>query len=283
MSTIATYKESTYELPTPGCHAAVCAAVVDMGTQHDEKFQSDRAKIRITWELVDETYKVDDQDVRFQVGKEYTRVLSPKSSLKKDLEAWCGLSISAKEAQSIDMKNFLNTGCLLQIVHNEGSERTYANVNAIMSLPAGQRVAPAAKPLLFDMDDANTYANFYLLPRWLQERIAQSPEFANTGLELPPQEETAGKEPAAVPVQAVPATSAPSQPTQAGFMPAAQSAQTAPQQPMGAYVQAPSPAPVMPQANMSGIPAAQYAQAMPMQYVQAAGVPILNGDGDLEF
>lgn len=123
-----------YPLPPEGLHKAVCVDVVDLG-ELDTKFGS-KHKLSIIFELEDE----DEEGRRFIVGKRYTWSLNEKSNLRKDLERWLGKKYRSEELLAgIDLEEFLGLNATIFIAHNQGEERTYANIETI--LPANGKGA----------------------------------------------------------------------------------------------------------------------------------------------
>jgi hypothetical protein len=167
-----------FEMAPGGTHIAVCYRYVDLGTQ-DGSYQGKPRKahkVMITWELVDEKMA----DGRpFSISKTYTLSSHEKSGLRKDLEAWRGAKFTDEEIQRFDLSTLMGKPCMLNVVHNDKGEQTYANVGGIMRLPKGS-ASPARvnETIFFDLDarpfDAETYAK---LGERLRETIAKSPEY----------------------------------------------------------------------------------------------------------
>ena len=61
----------------------------------------------------------------------------------------------------------------------------YANVETILALPRGRSVPAPQETTWFDFDDPSSYGVFEKLPRYVQEKIAEAENFADTGLKLP--------------------------------------------------------------------------------------------------
>ena len=120
------------------------------------------------------------------VSKEFTLSLNEKSKLRQALQSWRGKAFTAEDLQGFDLKKVLGVGCQLQIIHKEGSNgTTYANVETILALPRGRSVPAPREITWFDFDDPASYGVFEKLPRYVQEKIAEAENFADTGLKLP--------------------------------------------------------------------------------------------------
>lgn len=166
--------------PPEGSHIARIIRIIDMGTQHSDKFNSDQHKIRITFELVNEKYVFDEDkgEQPFLVDRQYTLNLSPKASLRKDLENWLGRKFTKKELEDgFDMAKLIGSAGQLQIVHTEVGDEIYGNINGLMSVPKGTKVPKAVNDeYILDLDDFDQEI-FDQLPDWMQELIEASPEY----------------------------------------------------------------------------------------------------------
>ncbi len=102
------------------------------------------------------------------------------------LQSWRGKAFTAEELQGFDLRKVLGIGCQLQIIHKEGNNgTTYANVETMLALPRGRSVPAPQEITWFDFDDPSSYGTFEKLPRYVQEKIAEAENFADTGLKLP--------------------------------------------------------------------------------------------------
>ena len=170
-----------FELAPDGTHLAVCYRVVDLGTQPTTYKGETRHKhvILISWELSEELM----QDGRpFTIGKRYTYSSHKKAALRQDLESWRGRAFTEDEFGTFDIGNLIGVNCLLNVVHdyNERTERTYANIVAIMRPPKGSpmRGSPINPSFCFSLADRPfDHATFGELSERVQEIIKQSPEY----------------------------------------------------------------------------------------------------------
>lgn len=160
-----------------GTHSAVCFQVLDFGTQEDlyEGKTTIKPKIWLGFEVPSEL-KSDGEP--FVIGREYTFSSSERSTFRKHLQAWRGKPFEDSDfgpEGSFDVENLIGVGCLISVEHNK-NER--AVITSIMAMPKGA-VAPVAKtPRSFlDMSGSFDVEVYNSLPEWMQERIAQSPEF----------------------------------------------------------------------------------------------------------
>jgi len=167
--------ESTFEPIPEGVHRAICYGIIDLGLQYSEKFDKKAHKVQILWELPDETFEQDGEKKPRVISKEYTLSLSEKSTLRKDLQAWRGKSFSEEELKGFDLKNVLNVGCQIQIIHTERNGKVYANIASIMGLPKSMAIKGTVNPLIyFDLSDKDAIVKLAELPVWLQDKIKAS-------------------------------------------------------------------------------------------------------------
>jgi hypothetical protein len=161
------------ELAPEGTHTAICVRVLDLGTQHSEKW-GDKHKINLAFELLDEQT---DEGEPFVVYKQYTASLSNRSTLAGDLKSW--LNQKFEKDDEFDLEDLLGKAGLVTIVHTDGDDdKVYANIDTITGLPKNTKVRKASEKLvsLFLNDDFDQEV-FSELPEFLQERIASSPEY----------------------------------------------------------------------------------------------------------
>lgn len=167
-----------FELCPAGNHLAVCFQLVDLGTQKTNYLGQvkHQHKIRIAWEIPDELM----EDGRpFMISNEYTFSMYDKAKLRHHLESWRGRPFVESDFETFDLKNILGTACLLNVVHNKSENgKTYANISAVAALPKGttkpNQLVNAILYFSFDEPAANVFDS---MPEWMQQKIAQSPEY----------------------------------------------------------------------------------------------------------
>lgn len=143
MEQLAQVKEYT---PAPqGTHLAVCTGVElkTVPSRFSETGESD--VYRITWELLDE--RMEDGN-RFAVSRLYNPVWGTPgqpSNMRKLVDSWFGKSHSKGELNAFSASDLISQRALLQVIHEEKDERTFAKVNAVLPAPG-----PTAVP---DVDD----------------------------------------------------------------------------------------------------------------------------------
>jgi hypothetical protein len=175
MSLIAKVGESKFEPISEGVHVATCIAVIDLGEQYSTIYDNVSHKALLTFELHDETVKVDGEEKNRFTSKEYTVSLGEKANLRKDLESWRGKKFTDAELQGFDLKNVLGKSCQVQILHREKAGKTYADISTIMSMPKGmQAPSPQSELIYFDFDDMDFEEKLAKLPEWIRTKITGS-------------------------------------------------------------------------------------------------------------
>lgn len=162
-----------------GTYPAVCCGLFDIGEQYSELFDKSTHKIVIQWEIPSETIETE-SGLKPRVQSEtYTLSLNEKAALRKVLESWRGRQFTEDELKEFDLRNILGVGCLITVIHRDGSNgNTYANVGSVAKLPKGF-AAPIGTiaPVSFDLDDPDAYEKLGDLPEWLQKRVKNSNEY----------------------------------------------------------------------------------------------------------
>jgi len=167
-----------FELCPPGNHIAVCYGVMDVGT-HERQYRDGpkiERRLRLMWEIPGETMS----DGRpFAVSREYKLSGHEKSNLRKHLDSWRGKRFTDEDFDKFDLQMLLGKGCMLQVVHNEVGDRTYANVETLGSLPKGMQVDQTVNDHVYLSLEAGEYRHdvFESLHERTQEYIMESPEW----------------------------------------------------------------------------------------------------------
>ncbi len=160
-------------LAPSGSHIALCNMVVYLGIQARSAYPDPKPQVLISWELPYEIVEWEVEGKKFKgpktVAKTYTASMGKKANLRKDLESWRGKAFSEGEAGSFDVGKILGQGCMLNIVHKVGDDRTYANVVGISGVPKGTTLPGFhTKPVYYGEDDKTLYDD---LPQWVRTKI----------------------------------------------------------------------------------------------------------------
>jgi len=164
-----------------GQYSAVCFALCDLGTQHDQIYGTNKRKMAVCWELPELQIDYEENGRKLKrpatMIRTYTRSLHEKAALRADLEAWRCKAFTAEELQGFDISKLIGAGCLMQIVHNESGGKTYANISTLMKLPQGSSVSGGLDAHVFNIDEDGLDVLPEWLPDWAKEKIQASKEY----------------------------------------------------------------------------------------------------------
>jgi hypothetical protein len=121
----------SFEPAPAGTHLARCVRLIDLGTQHNEKFGNTKHQVLVFWELPTEL----DGEAPFIVWRRYTCSIHDKAILGKHLASWRGRPFDPLELEGFELKNIVGKPCMITVVHNTkettSGKTTYANVNSV--------------------------------------------------------------------------------------------------------------------------------------------------------
>ena len=170
--------------PAPaGTVMATCFRVVDLGTQ-ETNFQgriSHKPMLMLSWELHCDEKMNDGRP--FMISKRYTYSMHEKATFRHDLESWRGRAFTeadfAGPPTGFHVKKLLGVPCLLNVVHTDKGDKTYANVASISNLMKGMKPPPLANPIAYlSLDPAEfDHAVFETLTDYVKGTIMKSPEW----------------------------------------------------------------------------------------------------------
>ena len=176
-----------FEKAPAGIHVAIAIRIVDVGTRQTEwKGQKkEQHQIMVTWELPNARMTEGETAGKpFIVSKFYTLSMYDNSRLRKDIDAWRGVKLTDKQADEFNITKLLKVPCMLQIIHETAKDgKEYANINAIMGLPAGTTVPPMTNDSYYLSLSAEYFdpAVFAKLGDKMRERIMETPEWKELG------------------------------------------------------------------------------------------------------
>ena len=163
-----------------GLHHAVCYAVYDLGTHYDERWEKRSRRVLIMWEIPNERIDIE-RDGKMQnlpraISKRYTLSLHPKSGLRRDLEGWRGKAFTDDELNGFDLHDLLRANCMLQVVHKEGNNRTFANISSVSRLMKGlNKLEPENGLKFYSFDDGGSLPDG--TPEWVADKIHTADEW----------------------------------------------------------------------------------------------------------
>lgn len=166
-------KETTGPQVPVGTHIAVCYRIVDLGTQPDSGF-GEKQKVVIFWELPHERIVVEGKERPMGMSRFYTKTLSKRGNLRKDLVAWRGREFTKEELEGFELRNILGKPCQLSVVANEQGK---SQVDAVVAVPKGMAVPPPLNPIMEYSIEEGKNAGYKLLPGWVQEMCDQCLEW----------------------------------------------------------------------------------------------------------
>ena len=160
----------SFEMTPAGVHKARCVRIVDMGTQHNIKFDVLRRRVMFLFELP-ETQMVDGKP--FSISSFFTLSMNKKSNLRPFLESWRAKKFKDDEAANFDISKLVGIPCTLNIVH----DGDYANIQSIMPCKKSECPKQINESFIFDLDDYSD-ERFGQLSEKMQEYIKITPEWA---------------------------------------------------------------------------------------------------------
>lgn len=166
---------SGFEQLEPGAYPARCVSVIDLGIQQTPF--GGKEKVYIGFEVPSERCAWKDKDGKEHegpalIGSRFTNSINEKAILGQHLIGWRGKPFTEQERQGFDLFNILGKPCLLNVVHTEKNNKTYANIQSIMRLPKGMEVPAGETELLaYSPMDPNTAGFFDKLPEWAQKVV----------------------------------------------------------------------------------------------------------------
>lgn len=180
--------------PLPdGVYQGVTTALIDLGTQYNDKYEKYEPKLLYMWELPELPIKFERDGREIEaprvISKKYTNSLASKANLVKDLQSWLGRKLTNRELglekdknnnplPPFDYETMVGTNCMLQIINTEKDGKSYPNVSTILPLhktmtpekPFGEvrifQITPGMQP-------SDVPAQ---IPQWIREMILKSSE-----------------------------------------------------------------------------------------------------------
>lgn len=177
--------------PTPeGLHPAIAIGVYDLGTQYSEKFGKSTHRVLLMWELPECRIEIEKaegtQNLPRAISRQYTLSLHQNALLRQHLEMWRGRAFSETElVQGFNLKKLLGVNCTLQVIHNKGEERTFANVSAVMPLMKGKNRKPENPLRFFSFEDGKDIPEG--TPEWIAKIINEAEEARGVASEPVPE------------------------------------------------------------------------------------------------
>lgn len=121
----------TFELPKEGTVQAVLAEVRDLGML-DQVYNGKAKKVHkilFRWQLAE----IDEEKQPKRIYERFTLSLHEKAGLRKRIKEMTG----KEPPPSLDVEKLVGFNNMLVVIHNEKDGKTYANIAAVLKLPAG--------------------------------------------------------------------------------------------------------------------------------------------------
>jgi hypothetical protein len=193
----------TYDPVPEDTHMGICVGVIDLGTQHNFKFNKYERKCLLSYELPETRtqFVVDGEEIdapRF-ISRRFTLSLGSNSHLRKFLRTWRGRDFTPEELEGFVMKSLLGVAANVQVLHDSGKDgKVYANIDSCAKLLQGQvKPTPENDLTYFTFDDISTLAEVDTatesMPEWIQKLIQKSVEYSDLAKANAPPEVPAGE------------------------------------------------------------------------------------------
>lgn len=190
----------TFEPIPEDVHLAICSGVIDLGTQHNFKFNKYERKCLLSWELplVRIQFEEDGEtkDAPRFISRRFTLSLGSNSHLRKFLRTWRGRDFTPEELEGFEMKTLLGVGANVQVLHDTSKDGTkvYSNVDSATKLMQGQTLPKPENDLVyFSFDEVSSLKEvddaLDKMPEWIQTIIQKSVEYsdlAKSRVDAPP-------------------------------------------------------------------------------------------------
>jgi len=161
---------------------AICYRFIDLGTQSTNF--GDKRQVSLSWELKDDECVMREGPKAGQpmmISQTYTWSMHEKATLRKILESWRGKKFTDADfgPGGFDVRKLLGVPCLLQVVHENKGDKTFANVGSVAKPIKGMDVGELINPTVFISLEADEFDReaFAALPDRIREKIMNSPEY----------------------------------------------------------------------------------------------------------
>lgn len=171
----------SYDPIDAGMHQAVCYAVIDLGTQYNERFDSKQRKVLIMWEVPGvDRIKIEDGDNIIDlprvISKQYTMSLHEKAILRQHLESWRNKAFTGQELLGFQIDALVGVNCVLQIMHkvSAATNNKYAFIQTITPIMKGvEKLTPERDTVVYEIESGPPPEG---TPDWIKKIIMESEE-----------------------------------------------------------------------------------------------------------
>lgn len=180
-STVSSKGESDFTPIPAGTYIGRCYQVINLGLQAAGPYEP-KGKHYLGFEIPAERFEYKDangieQEGPAVVGARYTSSLSPKATLRLQLETWRGRVFTDEELAEFDLFKLIGAPAMISIVHSDDGR--YANISAIVRLPKGMICGPAELPTAaYDPMDPMAAVEFEKLSPRMKETVIKGQALA---------------------------------------------------------------------------------------------------------
>jgi len=178
---IVTSKAKSSVPPLAGAtYPAICVGIVDIGEQHNKRYNKYQRKVIFTFEIVDEFVEVEGERKPRWLSKMFTSSLNEKGSLRQTLTAWRGVTLTEDELNQFDLTTMITYGCQVAVTVKRREDGGECNeIASITGLAKGMKVGePISEPFIFNMDDERTWDVLEKMPGWMKALVEKSSTWA---------------------------------------------------------------------------------------------------------
>lgn len=181
--------KGSFEPIPEGQHLGVCVGIIDLGTQHNHKFNKYERKCLISFELPEVRIEIEEdgetRDVPRFISRRFTLSLGRNSHLRKFLRTWRGKDFTPEELKGFEMKTLLGVPAVVQVMQEEGKDgKVYSNIDSVRYPMKGTETPDAENEETYfsfeevgslrEVDDALDN-----MPEWIQNLVQKSVEYSD--------------------------------------------------------------------------------------------------------
>lgn len=161
-------------------YVARCVRVVDMGSEHNERWNKTQRKVQIMFEIP--ALIISEGEYAGMprcISEWFTLSMAPKSHLRPKIESWRGQGFSDAEAEGFDILTLVGHPAIINVIHNINNGNTYANIASITPLMKGMECPePKTEMYGFALTKSDfSPETFDKLSDKMKERIQKTPEY----------------------------------------------------------------------------------------------------------
>ncbi|MBY0527337.1 MAG: hypothetical protein K2R98_28330 [Gemmataceae bacterium] len=153
----ASNKGGTFDQCPAGNWPGMLLCLIDLGTHWDKYRDQKEKKVRKLYLVFEVEAEVEGKgDQRFWLGKDFNvglddkgaLLIGAKSNLRQLLEGWRGKPYA--DGEEIDIQAVHKQPCLVNVIHEQAGERSYARVKSVAKVPKGMTlIKPTKSAILY--------------------------------------------------------------------------------------------------------------------------------------